>query len=397
MIDILDFNKDRNVVLQRILPKIPYQMCVRTVMDTTDPAISFNDEGVCNHVLDYEEYLKKGKPDSETAKNLMNQMVSNLRKDGKGKDYDCIIGLSGGVDSSYVTWYVAQKLGLRPLVVHVDAGWNNEIAVSNIQNIVQKLKLDLHTIVLDWEVVKDLQVAYFKSSLANIDIPQDHAFISCLYEEARKYKIRNIINGNNMSTESILPSTWGYDASDSIQIKSIHKKFGSKPLTDYPLMSVFQKYIYYPRILKLRTYSPLEWIDYKKQEAKDFMIKELGWKDYGGKHYESKFTRFFQAHYLPEKFGYDKRKAHLSSLIVSGQMKREEALVELNQPLYNKSELIEDRDYFIKKLGITHKEYERIMHLPVRSYTEFPNSEKFINKVRKLYRPYKLLINLFKK
>jgi hypothetical protein len=200
-----------------------------------------------------------------------------------------------------------------------------------------------------------------------------------------------------MSTESILPITWGYDASDSIHIKSIHKKFGSKPLKGYPLMSPFQRFIYYPRILKLRTYSPLEWIDYKKEAAKDFMIKELGWKDYGGKHYESKFTRFFQAHYLPQKFGYDKRKAHLSSLIVSGQMTREEALLELKQPLYIESELNEDRDYFIKKLGITHKEYEEIMQIPVRSYAEFPNSQNLIIKVRKLYRPFKKIMNLFKK
>ncbi len=389
--------RDREEVLHRILPKYPYQMCTITVMDTTDPAISFNEEGVCNHVLDYNDYVKNGKPDKETSKILMDQMVKKLQKEGKGKDYECIIGLSGGVDSSYVTWYVSQVLGLRPLVVHIDAGWNNEIAVSNIQNIVQKLNLDLHTLVMDWDVIKDLQVAYFKSSLANIDIPQDHAFISCLYEEARKYNIRYIINGNNMSTESILPSTWGYDASDSIQIKSIHRKFGSKPLKGYPLFTVFKKFIYYPRILKLRTYSPLEWINYNKQEAKTFMIKELGWKDYGGKHYESKFTRFFQAHYLPEKFGYDKRKAHLSSLIVSGQMNREEALTELKQPLYNPIELQEDRDYFIKKLGITLEEYERIMHLPVHSYTEFPNSENFINKMRKFYHPIKRIINSIKK
>ena len=390
-------NKNRNYMLERILPKIPYQMCTKTVMDTTDPLITFNSDGICNHALNYEEYLQNVKPDRETSKTLMNQMVSNLKAEGKGKDYHCLIGLSGGVDSSYITWYVTKILGLRPLVVHVDAGWNDEIAVSNIQNIVQKLNLDLHTIVIDWEIIKDLQVAYFKSSLANIDIPQDHAIIACMYGEARKYKIKNIINGNNMATESILPSTWGYDASDSIQIKSIHKEFGTKPLKDYPLMTVFEKFIYYPRILKLKSYSPLEWIDYNKQDAKNFMIKELGWKDYGGKHYESKFTRFFQAHYLPYKFGYDKRKAHLSSLIVSGQITREKALEELKQPLYNPIEFQSDRDYFIKKLGISLEEYERVMHTPVRSYTEFPNSKKLIDKIRKVYHPIKSFIKKFSK
>jgi N-acetyl sugar amidotransferase len=385
--------ENRNEILKRISPRHPYQMCTRTVMDTTDPAITFNEDGVCNHVLDYEEYVRNSKPDPEASKFLMNQMVSNLRKEGDGKDYDCILGLSGGVDSSYVAWYVSQILGLRPLIVHIDAGWNNEIAVSNIQNIVQKLNLDLHTLVIDWNVIKDLQVAYFKSSLANIDIPQDHAFIACLYEEARKYNIRYIINGNNMATESILPTTWGYDASDSIQIKSIHKMFGSRPLKGYPLFSVFKKYILYPRILRIRTYSPLDWINYNKQEAKTFMTKELGWRDYGGKHYESKFTKFFQAHYLPEKFGYDKRKAHLSSLIVSGQLSREEALEELKQPLYNPIELQEDRDYFVKKLGITLEEYERIMQLPVHSYSEFPNSEVYMDKLRKYYHPIKRIAN----
>jgi N-acetyl sugar amidotransferase len=380
-------------ILKTVLPREPYQICTKTVMDTSDPLITFDNEGVCNHVREYENYVKYQKPDFENSRILTEKMIDLLRKEGKGKDYDCIIGLSGGVDSSYLTWYVSTQLGLRPLIVHVDAGWNTETAVSNIQNIVQRLKLDLHTLVIDWEIIKDLQLSYFKSSLANLDVPQDHAFIASLYKEARKYGIRYIINGNNMATESILPSSWGYDASDSVQLKCIHKKFGSTKLKSYPILTTFDKFVYYPRILKLESFSPLDWIDYKKHDAKRLLISELGWKDYGGKHHESIFTRFFQGHYLPTKFGYDKRKAHLSSLIVSGQLSRDEALEELKKPLYDPIQLQDDLNFFIKKMGISLDEYNRIMNLPVKSYKEFPNTESLINSIRKVYHPIKKLLN----
>jgi len=361
-------------------------------MDTTDPEITFNEDGVSNHVLEYQEYLENIKPDKQKANELKSQMLKELQQAGKHKDYDCIIGLSGGVDSSYLAWYVTKVLKIRPLIVHVDAGWNNEIAVHNIENIVKILNLDLHTVVLDWSEIRDLQLAFFKSSLANIDVPQDHAIIKCVYNVAREFGIKYIINGNNMSTESILPLSWGYDASDSIQIKDIHKKFGTKPLKDYPLLSFFQKFIYYPRILKIKSFSPLDWIDYNKDDAKKFLIKELNWRDYGGKHYESRFTKFFQAHYLPSKFNFDKRKAHLSSLIVSGQITREQALIELKEPLYNKVELQNDIDFFIKKLGITLEEYNEIMETPPRFYYQYANSEKLINRIRKVYHPIKYFL-----
>ena len=376
--------------------KRSYQICSVSVMDTTDSEIIFNDKGVCNHVIDYQNYITNTKPDSETAKKLTKLMVNELREAGKNKDYDCIIGLSGGVDSSYIAWYVTKILKLKPLIVHVDAGWNNEIAVHNIENIVNILNLDLHTVVLDWNEIKDLQLAYFKSSLANIDVPQDHAIIKCIYNVAREFGIKYIVNGNNMSTESILPLSWGYDASDAIQIKDVHKKFGTKPLYDYPLLTFFQKFIYYPIILKIKSFSPLDWANYNKDDAKKLLIKELNWRDYGGKHYESKFTKFFQAHYLPTKFNYDKRKAHLSSLIVSGQITREKALLELKEPLYDKVELQNDIDFFIKKLGITLKEYHQIMDSQPRFYYEYANSEKLIKKIRKIYHPIKSFIKKIK-
>jgi len=368
----------------------PYQICSVSVMDTTDSEITFNEEGVSNHVIEYQNYIKNLKPNTEKANKLRSLMVKELKKAGKNKDYDCIIGLSGGVDSSYVAWYVTKILRLRPLIVHVDAGWNNEIAVHNIENIVNILDLDLHTVVLDWSEIKDLQLAYFKSSLANIDVPQDHAIIKCVYNVAIEYNIKYIVNGNNMSTESILPSSWGYDASDSIQIKDIHKKFGTKPLSNYPLLSFFQRYIYYPRILKIKSFSPLDWIDYNKGDAKKLLIKELNWKDYGGKHYESKFTKFFQAHYLPIKFNFDKRKAHLSSLILTDQISREEALSKLKLNPISDEEAKNEFNFVCKKLEISENELTYIMNGENKSFKDYKSSYFLIQFCVKLLRLFKI-------
>jgi N-acetyl sugar amidotransferase len=313
-------------------------------------------------------------------------MVARLKARGKGKDYDCIMGLSGGVDSSYLAWFAVKQLGLRPLVVHVDTGWNSELAVNNIQNIVQRLKLDMHTLVINWPEIRDLQRAYFRSSIANLDVPQDHAFLAALYSEARKYGIKDILNGGNIQTESILPSAWGYDASDAISLRAIHKKFGIVKLKHYPIISMFERYFYYPFILKMRVHRPLDLIDYSKDEAKRLLIDELGWRDYGGKHYESIFTKFFQAHYLPTKFGYDKRLAHYASLIVSSQMTKAQAKSELQKPLYNPQALEEDKIFWIKKLLITEEEYERVMAKKPISYKSFPNNEHTLSFLRKVVR-----------
>lgn len=365
-----------------ILHKHPYQECTRCVMDTSDPWIQFDLNGVCNHCLKYDAHVANlGTFDQCKAK--LDNLVQKLKKDGKGKNYDCIMGLSGGVDSSYLAWYAVKVLGLRPLVVHVDTGWNSELAVNNIQNIVQKLNLDLHTLVIDWEEMRDLQRSYFLSGIANLDVPQDHAFIASLYKEAKKYGIKDILNGGNMQTESILPAAWGYDASDPKSLISIHKRFGLIKLKNYQIHSTFAKLIYYPFIAKMKTHRPLEWIEYNKEEAKKLLITELGWRDYGGKHYESVFTKFFQAHYLPEKFGYDKRKAHLASLVVSRQMTREQAKKELDLPLYDPKELNTDRAFFIKKLGLNNDEYQKKMSNTPSFYSDFPNNEKFYVWIRK--------------
>ncbi len=364
-----------------ILHKHPHQECTRCIMDTSDPWITFNDEGVCNHCQSYDAYISTiGSPENRQGK--LDHLVAQLKARGKGKDYDCIMGLSGGVDSSYLAWFAVKKLGLRPLVVHVDTGWNSELAVNNIQSIVQKLNLDMHTLVIDWPEIRDLQRAYFLSGIANLDVPQDHAFIASLYSEARKYGITDILNGGNMQTESILPNAWGYDASDAVSLKAIHKKFGTVKLKNYPTISVYEKYFYYPFVQKMRVHRPLELIDYSKDGAKKLLMEELGWRDYGGKHYESVFTKFFQAHYLPSKFGYDKRLAHYASLIVSGQMTKEQAQAELQKPLYDLHELEEDKAFWIKKLAISTGEYERVMAEKPAFYTDFANNEKTLAKLR---------------
>lgn len=357
-----------------ILHKHPYQECNRCLMDTSDPWITFDEEGICNHCRQYDAYIARA-GDDEQRKAKLDALVDHLKRQGKGRAYDCIMGLSGGVDSSYLAWFAVKELGLRPLVVHVDAGWNSELAVNNIQNIVQRLGLDLHTLVIDWEEIRDLQRAYFLSGIANLDVPQDHAFIASLLQEARKYGIRDILNGGNMQTESILPNAWGYDASDPVSIKAIHERFGTVRLKRYPMLSNWERLIVAPYIRRMRTHRPLEYIDYNKDEAKDLLKRELGWRDYGGKHYESVFTKFFQAHYLPTKFGYDKRLAHLSSLIVSGQMTKQQARAEMQKPLYDPVELEEDRIYWVKKLGLTMADYERVMAERPSTYADFPHSE----------------------
>jgi len=362
-----------------------YQICTRCIMDTTDPDIKFDTEGVCNHCHSYMAYEKNGMLTGMEAEKATARMVNEIkRRKSSGSDYDCIMGLSGGVDSSYLAWYAVKKLGLRPLVVHVDSGWNSELAVNNIENIVNALNLDLHTLVLDWGEIRDLQRAFFKASVPNCDIPQDFSFFAGLYKEAKKYKIKSILNGGNMQTESILPIAWGYSASDLIHLKDVHNKFGSVKLKDYPLVNYWQKTFYYSYVLKLKVFRPLEYIPYNKSIAKELLMKELKWRDYGGKHFESIFTKFFQAHYLPEKFGFDKRKAHLSSLIVSGQMTREEALAEISKPLYDPMQLRDDTDYFIKKLGFSKEEWEDIMRQPPVAHEQFATELKLHNTLRKL-------------
>ena len=289
--------------------------------------------------------------------------MKKLKLKGKGNQYNCLIGLSGGADSSFLAKKVVD-LGLRPLAIHFDSGWNSEMSVNNIEVLVKKLNFDLKTIVCDWNEMRDLQVSFFKASVPNCDIPQDHAFYSILWKEATKHNIKYIISGHNMSTESILPVSWGYKSRDLRYLNDIQNKFGTKKLRNYPKLGFFNLYFYYPYVKKIKMVFPLDYMSYNKKEAISHLEKTIGWKQYGGKHHESIFTRFFQAYYLPKKFGFDKRKPHLSSLIVSNQISREEALSELKKDPYQDLNFEEDRAFVLKKLRLSESEFQKIMKLP---------------------------------
>lgn len=354
----------------------PYQMCVRTVMDTTDTEIWFDEAGVSSHALHYDRTMKRyvdAAMRGERAPELA-ALVEKIKRAGKGKPYDCVIGISGGVDSSYLMLQ-AVKLGLRPLAVHFDSGWNSELAVSNIENIVNRLKLDLATDVVDWREMKDLQLSFFKASVSNCDIPTDHAFPAVAFREAARYGIRYILSGHNFATESILPKSWGYNATDAHHLKAIQRRFGTVKLKTYPIMGIFKRYLWYGYIRPITTVHLLNYMPYVKTDAKRAITEELGWRDYGGKHYESVFTRYFQGSYLPKKFGFDKRKAHLSSLIVSGQLTREEALASLEQPDYPADLEKQDHEFIAKKLGLTVPEFDAIIARPPVDHLEYPNNK----------------------
>ena len=349
-------------------------------MDTTDPDITFNEQGVCNHCQRYDLMVRDVVDRATRGERLqeLDAMVERIKAAGKGKDYDCIMGLSGGVDSSYVA-YTAKRLGLRPLAVHFDSGWNSELAVNNIENIVKRLGIDLYTHVVNWEEMRDLQLAFFKASVANCDIPTDHAFPAILLGQAARHGIKYVLSGANYATEFILPSAWGYQSGDQRHLKDIHKKFGQAPLREYPTIGFFKQYIWYPYIRGIKTVKPLNYLPYNKFDAKQVITQELGWRDYGGKHYESIFTRFFQGYYLPTKFGYDKRLAHLSSLIKSGQLSREAALEELQRPTYDPELQAEDKKFVAKKLGVSVSELDEIFARPRKDYTDYASNKKLLD------------------
>lgn len=372
--------KDENVINHKhtdFLHQQPYRVCSKTIMDTSDINITFDDQGISNHFYIYEDFKKL--MFQNDPHEMMMKSVSKIKSERKKNEYDCILGISGGVDSSYLAHYATKVLGFKVLLLHIDTGWNSDIAVQNIKNLANKLDLELHTYVLDWEVIKDLQRSFFLSGVANLDIPQDHAFSACMYNEARKNKINYILSGGNMTTESILPKSYGYDSSDSRHLLDIHKKFGKKKLKNYPIFNLYKRMFYYPILKSIKTFRPLDYIDYNKDEAKNLLQTEYGWKSYGAKHCESKFTKFFQNYYLPTKFGFDKRKAHLSSLIACGQMTREDAIIEINKPIYDKNELQIDKEYFIKKLDLSLSKYDEVMNSAPRLHSDYKSYSKLYN------------------
>jgi|TARA_B100000315_G_scaffold96543_2_gene88721 N-acetyl sugar amidotransferase len=351
-------------------------------MDTSDPDIEFDKNGFCNHCRSYFEYVQAIGETKEYAINKLTEIVETIKRKRGGKEYDSILGISGGIDSSF-TAYSAKKLGLRPLLVHFDNGWNSELSVRNIENIVKKLDFDLYTYVIDWEEFKDLQKSFLKASVVDIEMLTDHAIMATMFRLARKHKIKYVLSGENIATEFILPKTWMYIIKDIKNIKGIQRIFGTRALKSFPVFGIYEL-ILYRYIYKLEYIKILNYIDYNKDDAIRIMEEELDWKYYGGKHYESIFTKFYQAYILPAKFGIDKRKAHLSNLIVSGQIAREDALKEMTKILYDPTELDQDIEYVIKKLCFTADEFKQIMADAPKSHFDYPNSKWLIDVGRKI-------------
>jgi N-acetyl sugar amidotransferase len=303
----------------------------------------------------------------------LERLVYEMKRAGRGARYDCLIGLSGGVDSSYVAYLVARRFGLRTLAVHLDNGWNTELAVDNVERIVKALNIDLATHVLDWREFRDIQIAFMRSSISNIEIPTDHAIWAALIKTAAKNRIKYIVAGNNVVTESIMPESWLDGSKDSRLIRSIHHRFGRVPMRSYPYLTTLD-YAYYLLLRGIRWVPILNYVPYVKAEAKQTLMTELGWRDYGGKHYESVFTRFFHAYYLPEKFGYELRKSYYSALVCSGQVTRDEALKDLAEPPAQPELMEQDRDYVLKKLGLSEAEFQAILAARNRTAADYPNS-----------------------
>ncbi len=367
-----------------------YRQCTFTVMDNiADPNITFDKDGICNYYHDYKEVEMELVLKGEAGKKKVQELAESIRKKGKGNQYDCLIGLSGGVDSSYVAWQV-KELGLNPLAVHLDNGWDSELAVKNIENIITRLGFDLFTLVVNWEEFRDIQLAYLRASVVDIEVVSDHAILASMYKLAKDKGIETIISGTNVVTEHIMPPGWIYPKMDFINLKDIHDQYGKQKRKTFPTFD-FKKHVYYSAFLKLNPISILNYVPYNKKEVKRFIQEKLDWKDYGGKHYESIFTKFYQAYILPEKFKIDKRKPHLSTLIASGQMSREDALKELALPLYDPRQLMDDKEYVLKKFNIDQTEFERIMNMAPRRHEEFRTDKrlkdgymKFLQKTRKL-------------
>ncbi|MCS7305980.1 MAG: N-acetyl sugar amidotransferase [Thermoguttaceae bacterium] len=352
-------------------------ICIRCVMDTTAPEIRFDAAGICSfcHFFDQQVQPILDRACSAQATPLLHQLVEAIRRSGQGKPYDCLLGLSGGTDSSYLA-YLARELGLRPLLVHVDTGWNTPESEANVKNLAHSLGFDLQIIPVDWEEMCDLQIAFYKASVKNCEIPQDHGYLAALYRKAEEIGVHYILSGGNLATESILPRSWGFNTADLRHLKAIHRRFGKRPLRNFPTLGFWKRYVYYPFIRKIREVRLLNFVPYSRTEAKRLLQEKVGWQDYGAKHYESVLTRFFQGYYLPTKFGIDKRKAHFSSLILAGQMSRQEALEELKKPPYPSPQLLQqDKAYIAQKLGLALEEWEAILAQPPREHKDFPNSE----------------------
>jgi N-acetyl sugar amidotransferase len=362
----------------------PKRTCVRCIMDTSDPDIVFDAAGVCNHCHRYARIAAKRLIPLAERPARLDALVDTIKAEGRGRPYDCIIGVSGGVDSTYVA-YLTHELGLRPLAVHFDNGWNSELAVGNIERTLKALHIDLDTYVIDWPEFRDLQLSFLHASTPDGEVPTDHAIVALLYRAAARHGLKHILIGVNVNSEAILPLKWGYGYSDYRYIKAVHDRFGSLPLKTYPRYSLTGLFGYM-FVRRIELVPVLDFIDYRKEAAMERIRDQLGWIYYGGKHYESIYTRFYQAYVLPRKFGIDKRRAHYSNLVMSGQIDRDQAIAWMQEPVYPEQGLAEDRTYVVKKLGLTETQFDELMALPARTFLDYPNSYARIERAKRVLR-----------
>jgi N-acetyl sugar amidotransferase len=347
-------------------------------MDTSDMDIVFDEKGQCNHCTQFLENKSKVTYIKGESEQKLEQLIANMKAKGKGKKYDCLLGISGGVDSCYSA-YLAKSWGLNPLLVHTDNGWNSDIAVKNIKSLVQKLGVDYVSYVIDWQEFREIQLGFLKASTVDLEVPTDMGITASIYETAAKYNISYIISGCNASGEGILPLTWGYHVMrDMKQYKSIVAKYSKVKLKKVPHVSILGE-IYYKFIKNIKTIYPLGQIDYDKDKAKEFLKSEFGWQEYGGKHHESKITAFWQSYAMPTKFNMDYRRATLSSKICSGQVSRKDALEELKTLPYNPDTIETNKQYIAKKYQITNEELDTCLAQAPKTYKDFSNNKKLID------------------
>lgn len=354
------------------------QVCTVCVMDTSDSRITFNDKGQCSNCQSFLEIVKPNWDLDVKNDEKFHQLIESIKEKGKNSKYDCVIGLSGGLDSSYLLHVAVKNYGLRPLVFHVDGGWNTEAAVRNINSLVSGLNLELITDVINWKEMRSLQLAFFRSGVPHIDLPQDHAFIASLYKFALQNNVKYILNGSNYSTEGIRnPVNWGWFGTDLKQIDDIHTRFGELKLKKYPLSGILNHKFYLRYIKGIKVATPLNFVHYTKKEAEKVLLDEYGWIPYPQKHFESRFTKFYEGHWMPTRFGFDTRKPQFSSLIVTGQMTREEAIDRLSNIAYPLEEVEKDYDYIASKLRITVEELKQYHAMPIKSFKDYKN-QKFL-------------------
>jgi N-acetyl sugar amidotransferase len=358
-------------------------------MDTTDPLITFDSDGHCCHCTEFFEKKAKHKYNGAESDAALDRILENISRTGKGKKYDCVLGVSGGADSGYLAYIITQR-GLRPLAVHMDNGWNSEKAVINIKNVTRKLGIDYESYVLDWEEFKNLQLSFLRASVPEAETPTDVAIPAALHSVAAKHGIKYILSGGNLATEGILPKSWHYDVRDLKYFNYIHSTFGSRPLKSFPTFG-YKKEIFYKIVKGMRMIYPLNFVPFVKDEAIRFLSEKFEWRPYGGKHHESTYTKFIQSYYLYEKFKIDYRRATLSTRICAGEINRCRAVEQLKCKPYDPAEIDEAKNYIAKKLSIDRDELEGIMRLPPKWYWDYPNDE---GKLKFIYDTYR---RVFKK